>query len=1353
MDIRKNVKNIFEYLYYLKSLNEKIIRNIKYYKNTFVVDNLLKEKGCTKNNNIEDDWWISIDKECFKEYNFLFDLYQSIEKEEKIEIIFGTGILKWEIEKEDIYHPLFIAKLSLDYNSEDDKFYIKLKDKIQLDIHFLQGINVYDYNNLLKIKENISIEKINPLDYKSIESYFSEILSSLYKKDVNKSNLQEPNIIKNNLIIVRNINTNLWKKDIKDIIHGLDNGMEIPKSIQALATEERLYEDEKTIKEWEDVEKELLFPLPINDEQEEIARKISKEFGVVVQGPPGTGKSHTIANLICHLLAHGKRVLVTSEKGKALKVLLDKIPEEIKALCVNLNGNDTKSIKNLEESVRQIVDNLALNPRILSEELTKLKDKLELCRLNQNKYFERLIDINRKENMNINYCGETFKINDIAIWLRENEKDFSWIEDDIDLSNKAPISQKEFERLIEYRRTIKKEELAKIKDIGILLDKIPSYKELSYAIKKFLDLKNRYEYNLDKVDGWNIYSDEGFQYNKVKEVIWEGMELIDDLEKLKLIKVMKDYFNSDILKASISSMLLNWRRYSNRLSVIKKELNSHNISIPKDVNLYKFEKDFDKIYEEINKKNKLRKSFLFLNKDCSYIINECLVDCKPIDSIEPAIIIKLYFEQNNIEKSMISLWNNTMNMYKELFIEESNVNSIIIIENYIKNIQGIVHWDERIRMSINKYLGNIKYPRNLKWTEKSTLIYLEECIDSIEEINQYNQAKTYLNTMTTFLSQKQEFYDIVNAIEELDICKLKNSYEYLEDLKVLKRKIEEMNIISNKLKIVCPKTYNKIEKGDCQYFKNWNRAWRWRKWDCLLNKIKEVDEDKIEELLEYEKNREREIIKNIIYKKTWYNQIMKVSEDEKRSLMSWLNAVKRIGKGKGKYTDEYVKLAQQEMEKCKNIIPIWIMPVDNVIENINVLDRKFDVVICDESSQSNIFSLCALMRGKKAIIVGDEQQISPQAVGINFEQVKNLGNIYLKNIPHKEWFDLQTSLYDTALRVFPDRIILKEHFRSLPEIIGFSNKLCYFNEIKILRHAKRSERLLTPIKTVKVNNGKRDEKKSINKEEAMCIANKIYECCNDKRYNGMTMGVISLLGECQGEYIQELLKEKIGIQEMIKRKIICGDAYSFQGDERDIIFLSMVIGNNMKFASLTKEADIKRFNVAASRAKNQMWVFHSVDLKDLNKDCVRYELLEYCNNYKKYNDNNNKLEYMEKRALHKEIYNIINSKGYEIYPSSDVYGIKSDFIVEGRNNKVFIKCKVHGSEKRTSEEIRDEYKLELKLKNMGWNIIKIRDLDYHRNPEKTMLDFFLKLSSLDILPNKNNIKEKILIKNKGLKAV
>jgi hypothetical protein len=48
------------------------------------------------------------------------------------------------------------------------------------------------------------------------------------------------------------------------------------------------------------------------------------------QGPPGTGKIHTIANLIGHLVGHGKRVLVTSQQEQALLVLRDKIPQSIR---------------------------------------------------------------------------------------------------------------------------------------------------------------------------------------------------------------------------------------------------------------------------------------------------------------------------------------------------------------------------------------------------------------------------------------------------------------------------------------------------------------------------------------------------------------------------------------------------------------------------------------------------------------------------------------------------------------------------------------------------------------------------------------------------------------------------------------------------------------------------------------------------------------------------------------------------------------------------------------------------------------------------------------------------------------
>ncbi|MCB1048683.1 MAG: AAA family ATPase, partial [Calditrichaeota bacterium] len=66
---------------------------------------------------------------------------------------------------------------------------------------------------------------------------------------------------------------------------------------------------------------EIYFPLPANREQRQIVRALESDRHVLVQGPPGTGKSHTIANLMCHLLATGKRVLITAETARALKVL------------------------------------------------------------------------------------------------------------------------------------------------------------------------------------------------------------------------------------------------------------------------------------------------------------------------------------------------------------------------------------------------------------------------------------------------------------------------------------------------------------------------------------------------------------------------------------------------------------------------------------------------------------------------------------------------------------------------------------------------------------------------------------------------------------------------------------------------------------------------------------------------------------------------------------------------------------------------------------------------------------------------------------------------------------------------
>src|SRR5260370_4199468 len=100
----------------------------------------------------------------------------------------------------------------------------------------------------------------------------------------------------------------------------------------------------------------ILLSKPANAEQLEIAHRLERNNAVLVQGPPVTGKTHTIANLIGHLLAQGKSVLVTSEKPKALRVLREKVVEPLQPLCVSILENDSR--KKMESTIDAISERL-----------------------------------------------------------------------------------------------------------------------------------------------------------------------------------------------------------------------------------------------------------------------------------------------------------------------------------------------------------------------------------------------------------------------------------------------------------------------------------------------------------------------------------------------------------------------------------------------------------------------------------------------------------------------------------------------------------------------------------------------------------------------------------------------------------------------------------------------------------------------------------------------------------------------------------------------------------------------------------------------------------------------------------
>ena len=174
----------------------------------------------------------------------------------------------------------------------------------------------------------------------------------------------------------------------------------------------------------------------------------------------------------------------------------------------------------------------------------------------------------------------------------------------------------------------------------------------------------------------------------------------------------------------------------------------------------------------------------------------------------------------------------------------------------------------------------------------------------------------------------------------------------------------------------------------------------------------------------------------------------------------------RIGKGTGKGAHYYRREAREASAGASAAIPCWIMPHYRISESLPAEFGSFDLVIIDEASQSDLTALPAIMRAKKVLIVGDDKQVSPEGVGLDIEEIRNLMAQYLSNqVPvYRSQMSPDRSIYDLFKVVFADSsVMLKEHFRSVAPIIEFSKREFYNHELIPLRKAKPSERLDPPL--------------------------------------------------------------------------------------------------------------------------------------------------------------------------------------------------------------------------------------------------------------------------------------------------
>lgn len=318
-------------------------------------------------------------------------------------------------------------------------------------------------------------------------------------------------------------------------------------------------------------------------------------------------------------------------------------------------------------------------------------------------------------------------------------------------------------------------------------------------------------------------------------------------------------------------------------------------------------------------------------------------------------------------------------------------------------------------------------------------------------------------------------------------------------------------------------------------------------------------------------------------------------------------------------------------EGVKQILAIFPFLISTNISctKIGEATVMFDLMVMDEASQcSNALALLPMARCKRAIFVGDQNQLQPVIV---MSSAKNAALMHSFDIPaaydYKKNSILSTLLKIGSLSKF---ILLREHYRCNDKIIQFSNQKYYDNELKLCSTLHNVDAL----KLIDVKSGAANEKNT-STEEIKALLEEI-------KHSPYKEKAIITPYRRQAERIQQALYEH-HIED-----IKVGTIHTFQGDEKDQIILCSGISEASQSGSFNwLKNNQELINVATTRAKENLTMICDVKRIEELSQGDRNDFLELVDYMK--HDGNYQVAYHENEIFTSKVKNFkyYNTKAEE----------------------------------------------------------------------------------------------------------
>lgn len=269
--------------------------------------------------------------------------------------------------------------------------------------------------------------------------------------------------------------------------------------------------------------------------------------------------------------------------------------------------------------------------------------------------------------------------------------------------------------------------------------------------------------------------------------------------------------------------------------------------------------------------------------------------------------------------------------------------------------------------------------------------------------------------------------------------------------------------------------------------------------------------------------------------------------------------------------------------------PVILSTTHAIKSSLDLKNNLYDYIIIDEASQVDLATgFLALSTARKAVIVGDTKQLKNIIKSENIPYINAVTEKY--EIKSDEYIYTKQSLLSSVLLLYSREytVMLKEHYRCHPKIIGFCNKKFYNNELIILSKDNNEKDVLMAVYTKQGNH----ELKTYNEWEVEEI-NKNFLPKLKKIVKNEEIGIVS-----------PFLQQKYILQDIVDSDIQVDTVHKYQGREKDAIIFTTVRNNADDFIN-----DKRLINVAVSRAKKYFYIVVSYDIYNSENnisDLIKY---------------------------------------------------------------------------------------------------------------------------------------------------